>query len=66
MVRFVRVQDYDSAVQLLYLGAELLLQNQLGASGVDVTISLIGVYNSAHMRPDSTNRGDASRDFADF
>jgi hypothetical protein len=44
-------------VQLLYLGGELLLENGLGASGVDITISLIEVYNTAHMKPDSANRG---------
>jgi hypothetical protein len=52
------MKDNDSAVNLLYLGAELLLQNNLGASGADVTMSLIGVYSTAHMKPDSTNRGD--------
>lgn len=56
-VRYIRVQDYDSAVQLLYLGGELLLENGLGASGADITITLIDVYNTAHMKPDSTNRG---------
>lgn len=55
--RYLRVQDYDSAVQLLYLGGELLLENGLGASGADITITLIEVYNAAHMKPDSTNRG---------
>jgi Golgi to ER traffic protein 4 len=42
---------------LLYLGGELLLENGLGASGADITITLIDVYNTAHLRPDSTNRG---------
>ena len=55
--RYVRVQDYESAVQLLYLGGELLLENGLGASGADIAITLIEVYNTAHMKPDSTNRG---------
>lgn len=57
MGRYLRVQDYDSAVQLLYLGGELLLENGLGASGADIAITLIEVYNTAHMKPDSTNRG---------
>jgi hypothetical protein len=56
--RYIRVQDYDSAVQLLYLGGELLLENGLGASGADITITLIEVYHTAHMKPDSTNRGE--------
>ena len=56
--RYTRVEDYDSAVQLLYLGGELLLENGLGASGADITISLIEVYNTAHLKPDSTNRGE--------
>jgi hypothetical protein len=56
-VRYLRVQDYDSAVQLLYLGGELLLENGLGASGADITITMIEVYNTAHMKPDSPNRG---------
>lgn len=55
--RYVRVHDYDSAVQLLYLGGEILLENGLGASGSDITLSLIEVYNTAHLKPDSTNRG---------
>ena len=55
--RYLRVQDYESAVQLLYVGGELLLENGLSASGADITITLIEVYNSAHMKPDSTNRG---------
>ena len=55
--RYVRVQDYESAVQLLYLGAEILLENGLGASGADITLSLIEVYNTAHLKPDPTNRG---------
>ena len=55
--RYIRVQDYDSAVQLLYLGGELLLQNGLGASGADVTLTLLDVYNTAHMKPDSPTRG---------
>lgn len=58
--RYLRVQDYDSAVQLLYLGGELLLENGLGASGADITITLIEVYNTAHLKPDSTNRGGNS------
>ena len=59
-VRYLRVQDYDSAVQLLYLGGELLLENGLGASGADITITMIEVYNTAHMKPDSPNRGPYS------
>jgi len=55
--RYLRVQDYDSAVQLLYLGGELLLENGLGASGTDITITMIELYNTAHMKPDSPNRG---------
>jgi golgi to ER traffic protein 4 len=55
--RYIRIQDYDSAIQLLYLGGELLLENGLGASGADITTALIDVYNTAHMKPDSTNRG---------
>lgn len=58
--RYLRVQDYESAVQLLYVGGELLLENGLSASGADITITLIEVYNSAHMKPDSTNRGNAA------
>ena len=52
----MRVRDYDSAIQLLYLGGELLLQNGLGASGSDIAINLLEVYNAAHRKPDSTNR----------
>jgi hypothetical protein len=55
--RYIKVKDYDSAVQLLYLGGELLLENGLGASGADITITLIDVYNTAHLKPDSPNRG---------
>jgi hypothetical protein len=33
------------------------LENGLGASGADITLTLIEVYNTAHMKPDSTNRG---------
>jgi Golgi to ER traffic protein 4 len=55
--RYIRVQDYDSAVQLLYIGGELLLENGLAASGADITITLIEVYNTAHLKPDSTSRG---------
>ena len=33
------------------------MENGLGASGADITISLIDMYNTAHMKPDSTNRG---------
>lgn len=51
------MQDYESAVQLLYVGGEILLENGLGASGADLTITLIEVYNTAHMKPDSQNRG---------
>jgi len=54
--RYVRVKDYDSAVQLLYVGGELLLENGLGASGSDIAITLLEVYNAAHLKPDSTNR----------
>jgi len=55
--RYVRVQDYDSAVPLLYLGGELLLRNGLGGSGADITLTLLDVYKTAHMKPDSPNRG---------
>jgi hypothetical protein len=54
----LRVQDYESAIQLLYIGGELLLENGLSASGADITVTLIEVYNTAHMKPDSTNRGN--------
>jgi hypothetical protein len=56
--RYLRVQDYESAIQLLYIGGELLLENGLSASGADITITLIEVYNTAHMKPDSTSRGN--------
>ena len=56
-IRYIRVQDYDSAIQLLYLGGELLLKNGLGASGADISMVLIDAYNSAHLKPDSTSRG---------
>ena len=53
------MQDYESAVQLLYLGGELLLENGLGASGSDIALTLIELYKTAHMKPDSNNRGEA-------
>jgi hypothetical protein len=54
----LRVQDYESAIQLLYIGGELLLENGLSASGADITVTLIEVYNTAHLKPYSTNRGN--------
>lgn len=54
--RYVRSQDYPSAVDLLGTGAGMLLKAGQGGSGSDLCVYLMEVYNKAEMKPDVANK----------
>ena len=54
--RYVRSQDYTSAVDLLGTGAGMLLKAGQGGSGSDLCVYLMEVYNKAEMKPDVANK----------
>jgi hypothetical protein len=54
--RYVRSQDYTSAIDLLGTGAGMLLKAGQGGSGADLCVYLMEVYNKAEMKPDVANK----------
>lgn len=57
VVRLVRKQKYDEAVNVLYDGSTKLLDDHEQGSGVDLALYLLEVYEQAGIKPDETSRG---------
>jgi len=55
--RYVKSSDWNSAISVLYGGAQLLLKAGQGASGGDLCLFLLDVYNKAELKPDGASKG---------
>lgn len=55
--RYVKSSDYTSAISVLFGGAQLLLKAGQGASGGDLCLFLLDVYNKAELKPDAASKG---------
>jgi hypothetical protein len=55
--RYVKQENYDAAIDILYSGAQSLLKAGQGGSGGDLCLFLIDVYKSAELKPDVSNKG---------
>ncbi len=55
--RYVKQNNYDAAIDILFSGAQSLLKAAQGGSGGDLCLFLVEVYNTAETKPDSANRG---------
>ena len=54
--RYVKSNDYTSAVDLLSSGALMLLKAGQGGSGGDLCMFLMDVYSKAELKPDVSNK----------
>ncbi|KAI9826243.1 MAG: hypothetical protein M1819_007411 [Sarea resinae] len=58
--RYVKQENWDAAIDILFGGAQSLLKAGQGGSGGDLGIFLIDVYNKAELKPDAQNKGKES------
>jgi hypothetical protein len=55
--RYVKQENWEAAVDILFNVAQSLLKAGQGGSGGDLGIFLIDVYKQAALKPDSSNKG---------
>lgn len=55
--RYVKSSQYDAAIDLLFGGAQLLLDARQGGSGGDLCMYLLDVYKTAEIEPDARSKG---------
>ncbi|KAI9810990.1 MAG: hypothetical protein M1827_005722 [Pycnora praestabilis] len=55
--RFVKQDNWNAAIDILYGGAQALLNAGQGGSGGDLCLFLMDVYNKAELKPDVGNKG---------
>src|ERR1700733_9350160 len=55
--RYVKQENWDAAIDILFNVAQSLLKAGQGGSGGDLGIFLIDVYKQAELKPDSGNKG---------
>jgi len=55
--RYVKQENYNAAIDVLFGGAQLLLKAGQGGSGGDLCIFLMDVYNKAELKPDAATKG---------
>ncbi|KAH0538742.1 hypothetical protein FGG08_004694 [Glutinoglossum americanum] len=55
--RYVKQANFNSAIDILFSGAQALLKAGQGGSGGDLCLFLTDVYKSAELKPDSGNKG---------
>ena len=58
--RYVKQENWNAAIDILYGGAQALLKAGQGGSGGDLCMYLVDVYNKAELKPDAGNKGMAS------
>jgi hypothetical protein len=56
--RYVKQENWDSAVDVLYSGALALLKAGQGGSGGDLCLFLVDVYAKAKKAPAAENKGE--------
>lgn len=55
--RYTKAQDWVSATDILFRGAQSLLQAGQGGSGGDLCIFLLDVFNKSETKPDASSKG---------
>ncbi|PSN71030.1 DUF410-domain-containing protein [Corynespora cassiicola Philippines] len=55
--RYTKQSNWDAATDILYSGAQSLLQAGQGGSGGDLCILLLDVYNKGEVKPDAGSKG---------
>jgi hypothetical protein len=55
--RYVKQENWEAAVDILYNVAQSLLKADQGGSGGDLSIYLAEVYKQAELKPDANNKG---------
>lgn len=55
--RYTKASDWPSATDILFRGAQSLLQAGQGGSGGDLCIFLVDVFNKSETKPDASSRG---------
>lgn len=58
--RYVKQENWNAAIDILFGGAQSLLKAGQGGSGGDLCIFLMEVYNKAELVPDAGNKGARS------
>ncbi len=56
--RYVKQENWDAAIDVLFGGARALLKAGQGGSGGDLCVFLMEVYNKAELVPDAGNKGN--------
>jgi len=55
--RYIKAQNWNAAIDILYNVAQSLLKAGQGGSGGDLCIFLVDVYKQAELKPDATAKG---------
>jgi hypothetical protein len=55
--RYTKQSKWDEATNILFSGAQSLLQAGQGGSGGDLCIFLLDVYNKGEVKPDASSKG---------
>ncbi|KAF8472445.1 hypothetical protein BDZ91DRAFT_715089 [Kalaharituber pfeilii] len=54
--RYVKAENYEAAIDILFSGAQALLKAGQGGSGGDLCTLLLEVYQTAELKPDATTK----------
>jgi hypothetical protein len=55
--RYIKQENWDAAIDILFNVAQSLLKAGQGGSGGDLGIFLVDVYKQAELKPDPSNKG---------
>ncbi|RDW89527.1 DUF410-domain-containing protein [Coleophoma cylindrospora] len=55
--RYIKQENWDAAIDILYNVAQSLLKAEQGGSGGDLSLMLLDVYKQAQLKPDAANKG---------
>jgi golgi to ER traffic protein 4 len=55
--RYIKAENWDAAIDILFNVAQSLLKAGQGGSGGDLSIFLVDVYRQAELAPDASNKG---------
>ena len=55
--RYIKSENWDAAIDILFNVARSLLKAGQGGSGGDLGIFLVDVYKQAELAPDASNKG---------
>jgi golgi to ER traffic protein 4 len=55
--RYIKAENWNAAIDILYNVAQSLLKAGQGGSGGDLCILLVDVYDKAELEPDASSKG---------